>query len=130
MAENIFISALAQKIRFPYKGSISTEDLFSLGLTDLDFLYKTLTTREKEISGDGLIKKANPAAKVLELQIAVVREVFDYRQAEINAKKAKAEVRQRNARIRELIAEKEDEALKNLSADELKKKLVQEGDEE
>lgn len=129
MAENIFISALAQKLRFPYKGSISTEDLFSLGLTDLDFLYKTLTTREKEISGDGLIKKANPAAKALELQIAVVREVFDYRQAEINAKKAKAEVRQRNARIRELIAEKEDEALKNLSADELKK-LIQEGDEE
>lgn len=129
MAENIFISALAQKLRFPYKGSISTEDLFSLGLTDLDFLYKTLTTREKEISGDGLIKKANPAAKVLELQIAVVKEVFDYRQAEINAKKAKAEVRQRNARIRELIAEKEDEALKNLSADELKK-LIQEGDEE
>lgn len=129
MAENIFISALAQKLRFPYKGSISTEDLFSLGLTDLDFLYKTLTTREKEISGDGLIKKANPAAKVLELQIAVVREVFDYRQSEINAKKAKAEVRQRNARIRELIAEKEDEALKNLSADELKK-LIQEGDEE
>ena len=129
MAENIFISALAQKLRFPYKGSISTEDLFSLGLTDLDYLYKTLTTREKEISGDGLIKKANPAAKVLELQIAVVREVFDYRQAEINAKKAKAEVRQRNARIRELIAEKEDEALKNLSADELKK-LIQEGDEE
>ena len=129
MTENIFISALAQKLRFPYKGSISTEDLFSLGLTDLDFLYKTLTTREKEISGDGLIKKANPAAKVLELQIAVVKEVFDYRQAEINAKKAKAEVRQRNARIRELIAEKEDEALKNLSADELKK-LIQEGDEE
>lgn len=129
MAENIFISALAQKLRFPYKGSISTEDLFSLGLTDLDFLYKTLTTREKEISGDGLIKKANPAAKVLELQIAVVKEVFDYRQAEINAKKAKAEVKQRNARIRELIAEKEDEALKNLSADELKK-LIQEGDEE
>lgn len=129
MAENIFISALAQKLRFPFKGSISTEDLFSLGLTDLDFLYKTLTTREKEISGDGLIKKANPAAKVLELQIAVVKEVFDYRQAEINAKKAKAEVRQRNARIRELIAEKEDEALKNLSADELKK-LIQEGDEE
>lgn len=129
MAENIFISALAQKLRFPYKGSISTEDLFSLGLTDLDCLYKTLTTREKEISGDGLIKKANPAAKVVELQIAVVREVFDYRQAEINAKKAKAEVRQRNARIRELIAEKEDEALKNLSADELKK-LIQEGDEE
>lgn len=128
MAENIFISALAQKLRFPYKGSISTEDLFSLGLTDLDFLYKTLTTREKEISGDGLIKKANPAAKILELQIAVVREVFDYRQAEINAKKAKAEVRQRNARIRELIAEKEDEALKNLSVEGLEK-LIQEVDD-
>lgn len=130
MAENIFISALAQKLRFPYKGSISTEDLFSLGLTDLDFLYKTLTTREKEISGDGLIKKANPAAKVLELQIAVVREVFDYRQAEINAKKAKAEARQQNAYIRELIAEKENEALKSKSIDELRNMLTEEGADE
>ena len=130
MAENIFITALAQKLRFPFKGSISTEDLFSLGLTDLDFLYKTLTTREKEISGDGLIKKANPAAKVLELQIAVVREVFDYRQAEINAKKAKAEARQQNAYIRELIAEKENEALKSKSIDELRNMLTEEGADE
>ena len=88
MAENIFITALAQKLRFPFKGSISTEDLFSLGLTDLDTLYKNLKKESDNLSGTGLIKKTNPAAKTLELQIAVVTEVFSYRQAEIDAKKA------------------------------------------
>lgn len=128
MADNIFVDALAQRLRFPYKGSISTEDLFSLGLNDLDVLYKTLKAKATEISGDGLIKKVNPAAKTLELQLAVVTEVFKYRQEEINAKKTKAEIRTRNARMRELIAEKEEEALKNLSVDELKK-LIQEVDD-
>jgi hypothetical protein len=130
MAENIFVNALAQKLRFPFKGSISTEDLFSLGLTDLDALYKNLKKESDNLSGTGLIKKTNPAAKTLELQIAVVTEVFSYRQAEINAKKAKTESRQKNAYIRELIAEKQNEALKGKSIEELEKLLTEEGADE
>ena len=129
MAENIFITALAQKLRFPFKGSISTEDLFSLGLTDLDTLYKNLKKESDNLSGTGLIKKTNPAAKTLELQIAVVTEVFGYRQAEIDAKKAKAEARQKNARIRELIAKKKDAALENVGVEDLEKLLVEGVDE-
>lgn len=130
MAENIFITALAQKLRFPFKGSISTEDLFSLGLTDLDALYKNLKKEYENLSGTGLIKKINPAEKTLELQIAVVTEVFGYRQNEIAAKKNMAETRQKNARIRELIAEKQNEALKGKSIEELEKLLTEEGADE
>jgi hypothetical protein len=129
MADNIFVNALAQKLRFPFKGSISTEDLFSLGPTDLDALYKNLKKDSDNLSGTGLIKRANPAAKTLDLQLAVVKEVFDYRQAEINAKKAATAARQQNAYIRELIAEKQNEALKGKSIEELEKMLTEEGDE-
>lgn len=130
MADNIFITALAQKLRFPFKGSVSTEDLFSLGLNDLDGLYRTLKEKADDISGDGLIKKANPAAKTIELQLAVVKEVFDFRQAEINAKKSKAEARQKNARIRELIAKKKEAALENMPVEDLEKLLIEEGEDE
>jgi hypothetical protein len=58
-----------------------------------------------------------------------VKEVFDYRQAEINAKKAATAARQQNAYIRELIAEKQNEALKGKSIEELEKMLTEEGDE-
>ena len=129
MADNIFITALAQKLRFPFKGSISTEDLFSLGLTDLDALYKNLKKESDNLSGTGLIKKTNPAAKTLELQIAVVTEVFSYRQAEIDAKKAKTEARQKNARIRELIAKKKEAAMENMDIADLEK-LIEEGVDE
>lgn len=130
MAENIFINALAQKLRFPFKGSISTEDLFSLSLTDLDALYKNLKNESTKISGDGLIKKVNPAAKTLELQIAVVMEVFNYRQNEIAAKKTATEARQKNARIRELIAKKKEAALENMDIADLEKLLTEEGADE
>ena len=129
MAENIFITALAQKLRFPFKGSISTEDLFSLGLTDLDTLYKNLKKDSDNLSGTGLIKKTNPAAKTLELQIAVVTEVFSYRQNEIAAKKTMAEARQKNARIRELIAKKQEAALENMDIADLEKLLTEGVDE-
>lgn len=129
MAENIFVNALAQKLRFPFKGSISTEDLFSLSLTDLDALYKNLKKDYENLSGTGLIKKINPAEKTLELQIAVVTEVFGYRQNEIAAKKNMAETRQKNARIRELIAEKKEAAMKDMDIADLEKLLTEEGDE-
>lgn len=129
MADNIFITALAQKLRFPYKGSISTEDLFSLGLTELDTLYKNLKNESDKLSGTGLIKKVNPAAKTLELQIAVVMDVFNYKQKEIAAKKTATEARQKNARIRELIAKKKEAALENMGIEDLEKLLTEEGDE-
>lgn len=129
MADNIFINALAQKLRFPYKGSISTEDLFSLSLTELDSLYKNLKNDSDKLSGDGLIKKVNPAAKTLELQIAVVTEVFKYKQEANAAKRSKEEARQKNARIRELIAKKKEAALENMGIDDLEKLLTEEGDE-
>lgn len=129
MAENIFVNALAQKLRFPFKGSISTEDLFSLSLTDLDALYKNLKKDYENLSGTGLIKKINPAEKTLELQIAVVTEVFKYKQEANAAKRSKEEARQKNARIRDLIAKKKDAALENMDIADLEKLLTEEGDE-
>ena len=44
-------------------------------------------------------------------------------------KKAKAEARQKNARIRELIAKKKDAALENMGVEDLEKLLVEGVDE-
>ena len=40
--EKIFEYATRNKIRFPFKGMISVEDLWELTPTNLDTIYKTL----------------------------------------------------------------------------------------
>ena len=42
---NIYAYALKNKLRFPYKEHISTEDLFDLSLDSLNLVYKALLTR-------------------------------------------------------------------------------------
>ena len=42
---NIFEYAVRNKIRFPFKGMISSEDLWDLTLENLDSIYKTLNLK-------------------------------------------------------------------------------------
>ena len=49
MAErNIFEYAAKNKLRFPFRGSITTEDLYDLSPANLDSIYKTLSREAKE----------------------------------------------------------------------------------
>ena len=46
--EKIFEYAAKHKLRFPYRGSITTEDLYDLSPADLDRIYKTLAREATE----------------------------------------------------------------------------------
>ena len=52
---NIFEYAVENKLRFPYKGNISTEDLYSLSVSDLDMIYKTLKREAKRNGEESLL---------------------------------------------------------------------------
>lgn len=44
-AEKMFETAVRNKMRFPYKGQISVEDLWDLDVNALDGVFKTLNSQ-------------------------------------------------------------------------------------
>lgn len=122
---NIFEYAVRNKLRFPFKGEISVEDLYDLPMDDLDRVYKSLNSQVKQTKEESLItsKVKTKEEERLDIKIELVKYVFEQKEAE---KKARLQAQARKAqrdKIASLIAEKEDEALKNSSKEELMKML-------
>lgn len=123
MNNDVFISALKEKYRFPYKGQITAEDLWDLTGTQLDSIYKTLNAEKKTTQEDSLMGHRTAAEQTLLNKIEIVKYVFSAKQEEIEVKKQKAVNDEKKRRIMEIIASKEDAALGEKSVEDLKKML-------
>ncbi len=126
MAQNIYKYAAKNKLRFPFKGNISTEDLFALNLTDLDTVYKSLSKQVKKDDGESLLATKTKEDTDIQIKMQIVKEIFEEKQKAIEAAQKAAETKAKNQKIMEIISRKEDEELNNKSVDELKAML--EGD--
>lgn len=125
MNTNIFKIATKEKYRFPYKGMISTEDLWDLNVNQLDGIYKTLNAEKKTTEDESLLGQHSKDEQTLLTKIEIVKFIFTAKQAEIEARKQKAVNNEKKRRIMELIASKEDAALGEKSVDDLKKMLAE-----
>jgi hypothetical protein len=118
---NIFEYAAKNKLRFPYKGSIATEDLYDLSLNELDEIYKKLNKKLKASQEDSLLEKKSEKDTALEVLIEIVKYIVKSKQDEIDdATKALAR-NQKKQKILALIEEKDNEDLRNKSKEELLK---------
>lgn len=124
--ENIklFMIATREKYRYPYKGLVSTEDLWDLSPQSLDSIFKTLNTQLKALGEESLLAEASDkGADVLRNKIEIIKYII----------KTKLEVKARNEqmaanaakrqRIMEVIASKEEAALQDMSVEDLTKML-------
>jgi len=118
---NIFEYATRNRLRFPYKGMATTEDLWQLGKEQLDSIFKVLNSRLKTTKEESLLGEKTNADMDLELQIAIVKYIFTIKQLETTKKLLEAEKYTKKQKIYELISEKQDESLKSKSIDELLK---------
>lgn len=118
----IYEAAIRNKYRFPYKGMITIEDLWDLNFTALDNIYKSLNAEKKQDSEDSLITPV-VANTEIENKIAIVKYVYEVKKAEADARKLASENRKKKERIMEIIANRQDAALQNMSDDELKSML-------
>lgn len=119
--ENLFEGAVRAKYRFPFKGQITTEDLWDLSLQDLDRVFKALNVEAKQSQEESLLKVRDKQAETLDCKIEIVKHIVGVKQAEIIAIKEAADRKAQKQRIMEIIAKKEDDTLQNMSLDELKK---------
>ncbi|KHD09219.1 hypothetical protein PN36_30635 [Candidatus Thiomargarita nelsonii] len=125
----IFEQASRLKLRFETKrGCISTEDLWDLPLSNdhglsLDNLAKGLNRKLKEEGEESFVVPKSQESSILSLQFELVKHVIKVKIEERDAKEQALKKKAKKQKIREIIADKEDETLKNLSEDELRKML-------
>ena len=122
-ATNIFEYATRNKVRFPFKGMISVEDLWDLSLVNLDSIYKMLNKQVKQSEEESLLNTKTDVDTELEVQIAIVKHIVSVKLEEQNAREQAAAKKVQKQKIMAIIASKEDEALHNSSVDDLKKML-------
>ena len=120
---NIFEYAVRNKVRFPFKGMISVEDLWDLSLTNLDSIYKTLNKQVKQSEEESLLKTKTSVDAELKVQIDIVKYIVSVKLAEQEAREKALAKKEKKQKIMSILAAKENEELQNSSVDELKKML-------
>jgi hypothetical protein len=123
--EKMFETAIRTKMRFPYKGMISVEDLWDLPIRDLDSVFKALNKQAKQSQEESLLSVKSKEDETLEMQISIVKYIVSVKVFEAEAAKQAKEQREKKQKIMELIAAKKEEALGNKSIEELEAMLAQ-----
>jgi len=118
-----FEKATRMKLRFPFRGSISTEDLWDLNIDMLNEVYKTLSKQSKDEQEDSLLNEKTEKDSTLELQIEIVKYIFEVKTKEAEARKDALNKKRKNQKILELIERKKEDSMANMSVEELEKLL-------
>lgn len=123
---DLFKIATKKKYRFSYKGQITVEDLWDLSVEELDKIYKNLKSLQKNASEESLLQTVTKEDKELNNKIEIIKTIVtDKLAAKDRAMKA-ASQRAQNQRILEIMADKQDAALKEKSIEELQNMLITE----
>lgn len=128
----MFEKATRQKLRFLYKGLISTEDLWDLSLEELNAIYVALCSKTKNKTEDSLITdgKASKEDRDNMLRMEIVKSIFEVKKKEVEKRKLKKEQKDRDQQILSILAHKENQEMENKSIDELRAMLNKDDEEE
>lgn len=120
---NLFEVASRTKMRFPYKGMISVEDLWDLSLPALDGVFKTLNSNAKKSQEESLLNTKSKEDETIEMQIEIVKHIVFVKLEEKQARENALEKKEKKQKIMQILAAKEDEDLQNKSVEDLHKML-------
>lgn len=121
--DHLFEMASREKYRFPFKGQISVEDLWDLSPKDLDTIFKSLNAQVKKESEESLLSPKEAVDVVLNAKIEIVKHIVAVKLSEAEKARQAKKRREEKQRIAELIADKQDEALREKSLAELQAML-------
>lgn len=119
----LFINATRNKYRYPYKGLISTEDLWNLSVSELDGIFKSLNKEIKKCEEESLLSAKSAADTMISNQIEIIKYIVSEKLAEKAAREKAAENKEKKQKILSIMATRQDEKLMNASDEELQKML-------
>lgn len=127
----MFEKAFRMKLRFDSpQGQLTVEDLFDLPLTaktanraNLDDIACTLHAALQDSSPVSFVEEKSSKNETLELKFEIVKYIIAVRKQENEAKLKLVEKREQKQQLLALLNEKENEALRNLSVEEIRKRI-------
>jgi len=124
---DIFQKAIKRKIRFQYNGVLTVEDLYDLRPKSLDELYRELAKNSNE-GGEGLLDVSREETDNT-LRMELVKAVFEDKAKDAERARKAMSTRAQKEKIREIIAEKQDGALRDKSLEDLRAMLEADDEE-
>ncbi len=123
MSEKMFEVAVRTKMRFPFKGLVSVEDLWDLSVRDLDSVFKVLNSQLKQVKEESLLEIKTKEDKELDTKIEIVKYIVGVKLEEENLRLKAKEKREQKQKILEILSVKQDQSLQNKSEEELQSML-------
>jgi len=121
--DDMFEIAVRNKLRFPFRGLISAEDLFDLSVENLDSIFKTLNSQVKQANEESLLVARTEEDDTLNTMIEIVKYIVKVKLDEEAARLQARERRLKKQKIMEIVASKQDADLQTKSIDELQSML-------
>ena len=122
-SQNIFELASRMKIRFAYRGMITVEDLWDLSVQELDRIFQKLNKALKESKEESLLSPQAKEDSELAIAVAIVRHIVEVKLAEAAVALAAVERKAKKEKILSILADKQDDSLRNMSSEDLTKML-------
>lgn len=123
----MFEVAVRNKFRFPFRGTISVEDLWDLSVQQLDGIFKTLKSQEKKAQEESLLDTRTPEDEILMTKIEIIKYIVNVKLSEARQAERARELHDQKQKILGILADKQDEDLRNKTPDELRAMLEQLG---
>lgn len=121
----LFETATRNKMRFPFRGMISVEDLWDLSLTNLDSVFKTLNAEAKKSEEESLLETKSKENEELSKKIEIVKYIVNIKLEEKKTRENAKKNSEMKQRLLEIKAKRQDAALENMSDEDLDKMLAE-----
>lgn len=121
--EKMFEMAIRNKFRFPFKGLVSSEDLYDLSVENLDIIFKSLNSEIKKAKEESLLDVKTNEDKILQAKIEIVKYIVSIKLEEKRIKENEKKNKEERQKILSIIANKQENELQNKSIEELEKML-------
>jgi hypothetical protein len=120
----MFEKASRLKLRFnSSKGNLSVEDLWDVGLEELDTMAQALDSELEKATTKSFIKRTRKSPQKV-LQFEIIKHVINTRLEEAEAAKVRADNKAKREEIMGLIAEKQRQETAGKSIEELQAELA------
>lgn len=127
---SIFEQATKQKLRFPTtKGDLTVEQVWDLPLqavsaVDLDNLAKSVKRELNALTEESFVNIVeSPAKSKLELKLEILKHIIGVKLKIAEDNRDAAAKREKREKLLSVLADKQDEALKSLTPEEIQKQL-------